>query len=452
MENQYPFDQNFQRKILALMVRDPTFLTRFPDVIRVEYFFGEALRTLSRQILDYHQEHRSTLSMDGMLEIIERHRQYHDLKDSVVDLLRQEVDTIYLRCDLSDAMLVRDRAIEFARDQAIRSALTRVVHEFEKDPKERTPHEEQMDWLLSANRVGNDVRELGMDWSEKSGNLSEILQSSSYHSSRQIMTPYPTINEAMYGGMGLGELMVVLGLSKSGKTMLCINFAAWELFQNEGSVVHYAVGDMYENDVALRYASRLTGCTMSQIVQGDPLYLERYRNLNLGQLQLRIKRFTPGTTRIGQIYSHLSALISGHGFHPRMMVLDYPDQLRGGSGENMYSAMGEIYDQLVEMAEEFHLAIIVPSQISRASRSTQSLGKNEVLTQDHVAHSSQKTSKADIVISINQNREERTLGRGRVHLDTNRRGKSFKTFPVLMDMGRATITECASVESDQENQ
>jgi len=133
-------------------------------------------------------------------------------------------------------------------------------------------------------------------------------------------------------------------------------------------------------------------------------------------------------------------------------VLDYPDQLRGGSGENMYSAMGEIYDQLVEMAEEFNLAIIVPSQISRASRSTQSLGKNEVLTQDHVSHSSQKTSKADIVISINQNKEERTLGRGRVHLDTNRRGKSFKTFPVLMDMGRATITECASVESDQENQ
>jgi len=255
----------------------------------------------------------------------------------------------------------------------------------------------------------------------------------------------------MYGGMGLGELMVVLGLSNGGKTMFCVNLGAWELSINKGAVVHYAIGDMQEMDIALRYAARLSGCTMGQIVRGEALYLERYKRLNLAHAKLRIKRFTPGTTRIGQIYSHLSALVSGEGFRPRMMIIDYPDQLRGGSGENMYSAMGEIYDQLQEMAAEFQLAVIAPSQISRASRGAQSLGKNDVITQDHVANSSQKTAKADIVVSINQNREERALGRGRIHLDKNRRGKSFQTFPVLMEMNKATITEVDKVEETREN-
>jgi len=195
------------------MVREPTFLTRFPGVIRVEYFFGEAARTIARLVLDHHEEHHETLSHSGIREVLDTYQKYHDLNEDTYSLLREEIDTIYLRCDLSDSMLIRDRAIEFARDQAIRGALTRIVTEFEKDPKERIPHEEQMEWLLAANRVGADIKELGMEFSKISSSLPLMLQSSSYHKDRQIMTPYPTLNNAMYGGMGLGELMVVLGLS-----------------------------------------------------------------------------------------------------------------------------------------------------------------------------------------------------------------------------------------------
>lgn len=437
----YPFDIKFQRKILALMVREPYFLERFPGVIQSKFFQNEILQTLCRQITLHHERYKEALTLPVYMEELDRLRSSGSLNEELYQSLAEEGRYVFESVDLSDPTSVRDHAVDFARDEAIRLALIRVVEEFKKDSRERIPFDEQMQWLLAAQRTGEDVRDMGMNVAREGIELPQRLRNSAYGEAHRIKTAFPRLNTITYGGFGRGELVVVLGLSGAGKTMCCINLVAHHLQYGQGKVLHYAIGDLHTEDVALRYASRLTGCRMYDVVRNEEMFLKRYREERLDQLGLWIKTFTPGTTTIGMIRNHLSALVASEGFSPDIMILDYPDQLRGATGENMYEAMGSIYDEILNIATEYGLVAIVPSQISRTSRFATKAFKGEVLTQDHVANSSQKTAKADLVMSVNQSPQERAQNRARIYVDKNRRGRSHVEFKVGFQFEQAFMCE-----------
>lgn len=446
----YPFDIKFQRKILALMVREPHFLERFPGVIQPQFFQNEILQTLCRQIVRHRERYNETLSLPVYIEELDRLRSSGALAEELYQSLVEEGSYIFERVELADPVTVRDHAVDFARDEAMRLALIRVVEEFKKDSRERVPLDEQIDWLVSAGRTGQDVRDMGMSFSREGAELPMRLRSSAYGEDQRIKTAFPRLNTITYGGLGRGELVVVLGLSGAGKTMCCINLAAYHLQYGRGKVLHYAIGDLHTEDVALRYAARLTGCRMYDVVRNEEMFLRRYKEERLDELGLWIKTFTPGTTTIGMIRNHLSALVAAEGFAPDIMILDYPDQLRGATGENMYEAMGSIYDEVLNIAYEYDLVAIVPSQISRTSRFATRAFKGEVLTQDHVANSSQKTSKADLVMSVNQSPQERANNEARIFVDKNRRGKSNVEFKVGFQFEHAFMCELDDDSEDGE--
>ncbi len=434
----YPFGLGFQRKIFALIVRDPMFLVHFRDAIDSAYFAHDLLVPLARIALNHYDEHGQVPTRDSMVVALESWARQHGLPNESIEGAIKEIDYAYTKADLTDEVYIRTQVIQFAKDCAEREAVARIAEELMLPPEERSHASDYLEWLQTASRVGDDVANIGTRMSEVGADLPEILRQTSYNPDGRVLTPFPTLNERSYGGFGKGELVVILGFSGGGKSMLAVNLAAFEARRN-GVVFHYTIGDLNEHDVLLRYASKLSGVAMHEIVKGSALYEQRFKEMGLGSKQILVKEFPPGKTRFGQIRSHVTAAMARYNVSPSMVVVDYPDQLRGGTGEQMYSTMGEIYDSLMDLAKEVKAVVIAPSQISR--KTLYGNPRKVQLSQFNVANSSQKTNKADIILTVNKEY---------IWVDKFRRAESQYRVYTRSDYKRASILEDATRKDEGE--
>src|SRR5262245_66030854 len=66
----YPYDEGFQRKVVALMLREPGFLGSYADVIEPTYFDDEPCAILARLVLDFASEHQTRPPPQGVVAML----------------------------------------------------------------------------------------------------------------------------------------------------------------------------------------------------------------------------------------------------------------------------------------------------------------------------------------------------------------------------------------------
>jgi KaiC/GvpD/RAD55 family RecA-like ATPase len=229
----------------------------------------------------------------------------------------------------------------------------------------------------------------------------------------------PSFDRALYGtGPRRGELYVIQAVPKAGKSMFMVNFGANAL--NQGfRVLHITIGDLKEFDVAHRYASKITGIPMKQILTERPAYIAALRNTYLEQNRLRIKYYSPYTLTATHIRSYMSWLRATKGFQPDMLIVDYPDKMLYDRS-NTYGELGRIYMELKQILDDFNCVGWVASQSNRGARYA---GLN---TTENMAESWDKVANADGIIPITrmdtQGKEIKETDEAGLNFDGPRRG------------------------------
>ena len=84
-ETRYPFDGAFQTKILALILRDKSFLTSHRNVVQPGFFDSPYYAHLCRVIFDYHDKYRLTPSREAISETLRGDKD----EPLLIDLLEQ---------------------------------------------------------------------------------------------------------------------------------------------------------------------------------------------------------------------------------------------------------------------------------------------------------------------------------------------------------------------------
>ena len=319
---------------------------------------------------------------------------------------------------------VKNKTLEFCRNQVIKSAIMESVELLEGQ------NYDGIKKVIDEAMKAGSSRDIGHDYVE---GLEERLT----ESVRDVVsTSWDVINEVMDGGLGKGELGVIVAPAGIGKTWM-LQVLGSAAVKAGLTVVHYTL-ELNQTYVGLRYDTVFSGVTTANIKyhQDDvKKVIERLPG------RLVIKYYPTRSATVPTLASHLKQL-DIQSIKPDLVLVDYADILRDvGGAREVRHQLGNIYEDLRGMAGEFDLPVWTASQANRSSL------EEEVIDASKVAESYSKVMTADFVMSVSRKVEDKVANTARAHVIKNRFGVDGITYPVTMNtnIGKVDIFESSTV-------
>jgi replicative DNA helicase len=253
-----------------------------------------------------------------------------------------------------------------------------------------------------------------------------------------VPTDWEPINDLMDGGLGPGELGVVVAPSGVGKTwVLCALGAA--AVRKGLTVVHYSM-ELSEKYVGNRYDTVFTGIPSSELVDNRDKVRNKIKGL---RGKLLIKYFPPKGVSAKKLELHIEKMIST-GNRPDLIIIDYADLLLShtNKSDSTYGEQGGVYIELRGMSGELEIPIWTASQTNRSAIDS------EVIEADKVADSYAKVMNADFIMSLSRKSKDKLNNTARVHIMKNRFGQDGITFPCKMDTNHGVLDVYTSTSPD----
>jgi replicative DNA helicase len=405
MTNQYEFDRNFRVKILACLL-DPVWYSTYTSIIKPEYFPNEDESDFVTAVDKYHEQYSRIPSDPYDLEILATSPDSIELMHTVFDTYEQQ-----------DLFLAGDKAIEFAKQQAVKLAILQSVDDIDTGDLSQI-----VDRMKEALEVGTEIDSLGLDpyvdvdkwlydyWKDK------------------IKTGWMHIDGALEGGLAPGELGVILSPQNRGKSMSLINIGFGAAAIGSGKNVVHITHEMSVAQTAKRYAAR----TIFRFPRfdddlddySDELYKAAHRLVTGSIRIIGSKDVTKNISHMGvsDIRAKLCKL-QDSGFKIDLLIDDYADLLKPSRKfSDRRFELSDIYQALRELAKEFECPVWTASQSRRSSHT------KEIITMEDIAEDINKVSIADVVISLCQTKEEKDSDQCRLFTAKVRDGISGMTF------------------------
>jgi replicative DNA helicase len=424
MENEKltSFGNSFQSKVISSLITKKTFIQTISDILQQEYFDSDANKWLVKNIIDYFYEFKTSPTLE-VLKIKINDVEDEVLNTSIVDKLK---DAWNFR-ESTDLEFVQKETIKFCKNQKLKNAIIDSVVLLENQD-----YDEIKKKVDDAMRAGTE-RDIGHDYLVS---LDERLSKSARDT---VECGWSEIDEIMDGGLGGGELGVIVAPAGIGKSWALQCIGAHNLRKGK-TVVHYSL-ELNENYVGLRYDTIFTGITTSNI----KYYVEDVKKKLLKLPgKLMIKYYPTKSASVQTIGSHLKQLELQE-ITPDIVLVDYADILMGVGKEKRF-VLESIYEDLRGLAGEMDIPIWTASQANRSAL------EEEVIDATKVSEAYSKIMIADFVISMSRKVEDKVGKTARFHIIKNRFGVDGITFPSKMDteLGKIDIYKSTSKQGIQQ--
>ena len=410
------FGHVFQAKIISSLLSDKKFIQTICDILEPEYFDSDANKWLAKEIRDYFFEYKTSPTLEVMkvkIDDIEN----EVLQVSVVDNLKES----WRNVNSTDLQFVQEQTLEFCRNQVMKNAIMDSV-----DLIEVGQYDQIKKLVDEAMKAGSD-RDLGHDYID---GIEERLTKSTRDT---VKTGWDPIDEVMDGGLGAGELGVVVAPAGIGKTW-CLQSMGASAVKNGLNVVHYTL-ELNQNYVGLRYDTIFSGVPTANI----KFYQDDVKK-KIDQLKgtLLIKYFPTKSATVQTLAAHLSQ-IEIQGTKPDLVLVDYADILKGMGSEKRH-VLENIYEDLRGLAGEIECPIWTASQANRSSL------EEDVIDATKVAEAYSKVMIADFVVSVSRKVEDKIANTGRFQVIKNRFGYDGVTYPsqINTNIGKIEVFESTS--------
>ena len=371
---------------------------RFRSALSHTYFTADEQRVIAKALLEHVDRNKILPTTSTLLE---------DIRPNVNDEFFEGVEKVMARLykdDISDAAAVMDKAVDFGKTQALVNAVIEAADEIEDGHREKV-----LPLVQEALVVGEDLIDVGIDYYgtlEDRNAWYEQEDEASY-----IPTGIPHLDYALGGGLGRGELYVILAPPKRGKTTTLVNigFGALRAIRasaQKGYNVAYYSCEMRDRKIARRFDDRLAGNIIKDKRSDPAKYAEAIKRRVKAYIhgRLFVKSYPTRTAGVNTIRSHLS-LLASRGFHPDVIIVDYADIMKAERrlGEMRHEQAG-IYEDLRTLAGEYDAAVCTASQAVRSAVDKETLDIGDF------AEAFEKAAIMDGGIGFSQTKEERIKG------------------------------------------
>ena len=411
------FGHKFQTKIISSLLGEKVFLQTICDILEPEYFDSDSNKWIAQTIRDYFFEYKTAPTLEVMKVKIDE-IENDILKVAVVDGLKESWRLI----QSTDLKFVQEQTLEFCRNQVIKAAILDSV-----DLLEVGQYDEIKKMVDEAMKAGSE-RDLGHDYIV---GIEERLTKSTRDT---VKTGWDPIDDLMDGGLGSGELGVVVAPAGIGKTW-CLQSMGASAVKQGLNVVHYTL-ELNQNYVGLRYDTIFSGVPTANIkfYQDDVK-----KKIDALEGTLLIKYFPTKSATVQTLAAHLSQ-IEIQGTKPDLILVDYADILKGMGSEKRH-VLENIYEDLRGLAGEVECPIWTASQANRSSL------EEDVIDATKVAEAYSKVMIADFVVSVSRKVEDKIANTGRFHVIKNRFGPDGVTYPSQINTNQGKIEVFESTSS-----
>ena len=415
------YGQSFQTKVISALLSDGKMLDTLGDVIHKKFFESEANKWIVDEIMSYYSEYTKVPSLDvfkAQLSKIDNPA----LQKTIVAQLKEA----YIQIGGLDLQYIKDEFTSFCINQNLKNVIVQSI-----DLLKSGNYDKIKDLVDKAMKVGVNV-DLGMDY------LIDFAERYDETARDTVATDWDCINELMNGGLGPGELGVVVAPSGVGKTWVLAALGAAAVKAGK-TVAHYTM-ELSQGYVGLRYDTVFTHISSSDLTEKKEEVLSKLKRLTG---KLKIKYYPPKGASSKTIQAHLEKMIAA-GNKPDLVIVDYADLLLSHSNktDSTYAEQGGVYIDLRGMSGELQIPIWTASQTNRSAIDS------EVIEADKIADSYAKVMNADFIMSLSRKAKDKLNNTARVHIMKNRFGQDGITFPTKMDTTTGTIEVYAATSSE----
>jgi replicative DNA helicase len=389
----------FQVKVIAAMFTDRTFLQQIADIIRPDYFESEANSWILEAILGHFRTYKTPPTKD-VLKVKVTEIDHDVLKIAVLEQLKE----VFRYMESDDLSFVKDEILRFCKNQEIKHAIMDSVSLLKIGN-----YDEIKTKIDSAMKAGADTN-IGHQYN------ADISLRYNEAARATISTGWDVVDDLMDGGLGPGELGVVMAPAGIGKSWLLINIGA-NAIRNGRNVVHFTL-ELNENYVGQRYDSVITGIPAQNLRNHQEDIKEKLSRI---KGELVIKYYPTKSVGIMALKAHIekSAML---GKQPDLVIVDYADLLKV-SAKDKHEALEELYEELRGLAGEYKVPVWTATQAGRAAL------EEDIIEADKIAASYGKVMVSDFIMSLSRKVQDKLSGTGRVHIVKNRFGPDGMTLP-----------------------
>jgi replicative DNA helicase len=416
MENLGVFGKSFQESLCKLLLYDRPFCDQMQEVLDVGFFELKYLQLFTRKLFSYKDKYEAHPSNEAVTAILRS-----ELDDEST-VLQKQVRDFFARMatsdDVADREYVKSKALDFCKKQVLKNAIMKSV------PLINRCSFEEIEKLIT------DALHLGLDNDYGYDYIKDFEERFLVKTRNPISTGWHKIDKITHGGLGIGELTVVIAPTGAGKSHVLVHLGAQALKQGK-NVVHITL-ELADTAVARRYDACLTGHNLNHLIENKEDIFEKIQGVDG---QLIIKEYPTKSATIGMIKNHLEK-IRQHEMALDMIILDYGDLVRpsGGNKNNeKRHDLESIYEDLRGLAQEFKCPVVTASQTNRKGLN------EEVITMESISEAFNKCFVADFIISLSRTIKDKNCNIGRIFVAKNRNGPDAMIYSVFMDPSTVTI-------------
>lgn len=409
------FGKTFQDKLTYLILTERVFADQLGEVLDVNFLEYKYLQSIVRSIYEYKEKYEVYPSLKIMATLVR-----NNIDDDVVKEQAKE----YLLSVLQDSSIVEDcdyvkeTSLDFCKKQKLKEAMMRSVKLLN-----RSSFDEISTVINEALKLGTDVN-FGYDYKLDFEERFKIKQRD------PITTGWKEIDAICKGGLGNGELGVVIAPTGAGKSMALVHLGAQAVKLGK-TVIHYTL-EMAETSIAGRYDSCITGLRLKEMFQFKEQIHERVKDIEGNVI---IKEYPTKSATTTTIKNHLER-IKSRGIKVDMIIVDYADLLRPvinrRSNEKRHD-LESIYEELRGLSQVFECPIWTASQTNRSGLNA------EIVTMEAISEAFNKCFVADFICTISRTVEDKKVNKGRIFVAKNRNGIDGVVFPIRMDTSNVNI-------------
>lgn len=419
------FSLEFQRKILRLLIGNPNFLLSAKDVLRYEYFSTDIMQWCFKKIVEYHEKYQKVITETVFANLITEFAKTSTESDILTYV--KEINLIF-QLQIQEEEYIIQKVEEWIKRNLFARYCKTSVFFFNKGDVDRS-FEEMTKGLQKIQQISFNPPQRSIFFQETTERIFK-RNTQIETGDNKFSTGMLELDTLTNGGLGRGELGVVVGGSGSGKS-ICLTHIGGHNIKWAKKVLHFQL-EGTPRQCEDRYEAKLLDHEYKKVVRNDvpqdKYKIYNYFDSNSLVIRFLCEHYDYSVLEIEKEITELKAM----NFVPDLIIIDYADLLKPRTkslAENGYLAQMEVFGDLKTLAMRYNCVIWTASQVTRAPKGTLPEKDTTFLwTRHNLADCFDKVRKCDLLITLNLTDEEQKARRMRIYVDKYRddeRGQIF---------------------------
>tara|TARA_Y100001970_G_scaffold52693_3_gene66659 strand:- start:13579 stop:14946 length:1368 start_codon:yes stop_codon:yes gene_type:complete len=418
------FGKSFQENMCQMIFESRGFADQMKEVLNINFLEFKYLQVFVRLIFNYKEKYSRQPSESIMTTILRTEIANEN------ELITKQIRDFFARMsktEVQDEEYIKDTAVDFCKKQVLKEAILKSVPLLKK-----SSFNDIQTLINNAMKLGNDNDD-GYYYIEDFEKRFEIKARD------PITTGWKVVDGLTKGGIGNGELGVVIAPTGAGKSMALVHLGAQAVKEGK-TVVHYTL-ELADTIVASRYDSCITGIPLQELFNKKEEIYDEIKDI---PGKLIVKEYPTKSARVETLRNHLEKLQQQE-ISVDMIIVDYGDLLRSNSkNDEKRHQLESIYEELRGLAQENSCPIWTASQTNRSGLNA------EVITMEAISEAFNKCFVADFIFSISRTIQHKNSNGGRIFIAKNRNGPDGLVYPIFMDTANVKIDVLPQIETFDE--